>query len=92
MRKVLPLLVALFVVGLLGVTLAVLIGFEEPPRLLFTVSALCVLAPPIVLLVHLWLTKALSREEKQFWLKGLFSRRALQVASAYLSRLREASA
>ena len=87
MRKVLPLLVALFVVGLLGVTLAVLIGFEEPPRLLFALSTLCVLAPALILLLHLSMTKELSRAEKTFWLRGLFSRKALQFASAYLAKL-----
>ena len=91
-KSVLAVLAVLVLAGAIGIAMAVLVGFEEPPTLLYTLSALCILAPPIALLVHFWLTKALSREEKQFWLKGLFSRKALQVASAYLAKLQGSSA
>ena len=86
-KHTLSLFAALMVLGLLGATIMVFVGFEEPPALLFGLSAICILAPPIALLAHLCLTKGLSRAEKQFWLRGLFSRKALHVASAYLTRL-----
>jgi len=77
---------AITILGLVGVALAMLLGFEEAPDGLFLVSALCVFAAPIGLLLHLWFTKAMSRREKQSWLKAFVSRRALHAAADYVAR------
>ena len=83
---------AVTVLGMVGVALAVLIGFEEAPRDLFLLSALCVFAAPAVLLSHLWLTKTITPAEKRAWLRALTGRRALHAASAYIAKQQEADA
>jgi hypothetical protein len=77
---------AVTVLGMIGVVVAVLLGFEEAPRGLFLVSALCVFAAPAVLLSHLWLTKTMTGAEKRTWLRALTGRRAMHAASAYIAK------
>lgn len=77
---------AITLLGMIGVAIAVLLGFEEAPSGLFLISALCVFAAPAVLLSHLWLTKTMTSAEKHTWLRALTGRRALQAASAYIAK------
>ena len=83
---------AVTVLGMIGVALAVMLGFEEAPRGLFLVSALFVFAAPAVLLSHLWLTKTISAAEKRAWVRALTGRRALHAVSAYIAKQEEADA
>ena len=82
---------AITFLGMIGVALAVVLGFEEAPDGLFLISALCLFAAPIVLFLHLWLTKTMSRLEKRSWLKAFASRRALQAAADYVARQEQTS-
>jgi hypothetical protein len=82
---------AITLLGIIGVALALFLGFEEAPGALFLVPALCVFVAPIVLLLHLCLTKTMTRAEKQSWLKAFVSRRALHAAADYVARHEHAS-
>lgn len=83
---------AVTMLGMIGVVIALVLGFEEPPNGLLMVSALCVFAAPAVLLSHLWLTKTITPAEKRAWLRALTGRRALHAASAYIAKQQEADA
>lgn len=83
---------AVTILGMIGVVIALVLGFEEPPEGLLLLSALCVFAAPAVLLTHLWLTKTIPPAEKRAWLRALTGRRALHAASAYIAKQQEADA
>ena len=83
---------AVTMLGMIGVVIALVLGFEEPPEGLFLVSALCVFAAPAVMLSHLWLTKTITPAEKRAWLRALTGRRALHAASAYIAKQQDTDA
>ena len=81
---------AITVVGMLGLAIAVILGFEEAPAGLFLLSALMFLAGPVFLLGDFVVTKSLSKDEKRVWMRRFLSRRPLQAASAYLAHITSA--
>jgi hypothetical protein len=82
------LLGAFTVAGLLGLgilAMTLMIGFEEANSTLLLVSAVLIFATPVAMLVHLALTKEMTRQEKRIWIQGLTGPRAASVFSRYLT-------
>jgi len=75
----------LSVVGVVGLAITALAGFEEPNNTLLLVSTLLVLAAPAAMLVHLAVTSELTPEEKRAWIRALTGSRAPRVFSEYLT-------
>ena len=75
----------LSVAGLAGLIITPLAGFEEPASGLLLVSSVLTLAAPIATLVHLSVTKELTRHEKGIWMRQLTGPRAPRVFSMYLT-------
>ncbi len=71
--------------GFVGLMLAVLAGFEEPPAALVWLSGVLLLAAPASVVSHLWLTRRLSRDEKRVWARALAGPHAPQAFSLYLT-------
>ena len=80
------------VLGMIGVVLAVVLGFEKAPSGLLSASTFCVFAGPAALVLHLWLNRTMTRAEKRAWLKALTGKRALNAVSDYIVKQGEASA
>lgn len=71
--------------GMAGLVLTAALGFEEPNRALLLFSSLLSLAAPVTVLMHLFVTRELSRHEKQIWVRQLTGRRAPWAFSEYLT-------
>jgi drug/metabolite transporter (DMT)-like permease len=73
------------VVGLVGLFITAMAGFEEPDNTSLLFSVLLGLAAPAVVLVHLMFTKELTRREKSLWLRHLAGPHAARVFCIYLT-------
>jgi hypothetical protein len=71
--------------GLVGMVLAIVVGFEEPNDLLLLTSAVLMFAAPVGVLGHLWVTKSLTAAEKRAWVRHFTSNRAANAFSIYLT-------
>jgi Mn2+/Fe2+ NRAMP family transporter len=71
--------------GIVGLALTAFLGFEEPDTTLVVVSSVLLFAAPVAMLVHLSLTRELTRQEKRIWLRQLTGRRAARAFSEYLT-------
>jgi hypothetical protein len=78
-------LIALSVVGLVGLLLALWFGFEEPNFLLLSASLAMLMAMPLTVLVHLTWTPALTAERKRVWWNEFASSGSWSALSEYLS-------
>jgi hypothetical protein len=76
---------ALSLLGIVGLAATALLGFEEPNSVLLLWSSALVLAAPAAILVHLIMTKDLTRQEKRIWLHEFASPRAGWAISEYLT-------
>jgi hypothetical protein len=72
--------------GLLGVAVMALLGFEQPDTLMLVVASLLLLAAPVGLVLHLSTTKELTAEEKRLWAIRLLSWRGPALFGAYFVR------
>jgi len=84
-NKLLGALAILSLFGIVGLGLMALFGFEQPNSLLLLVSSVLVLAAPVGVLVHLVVTRELTREEKRVWIRALTGPRAPWALSDYLA-------
>lgn len=75
-------LVSLF--GMVGLALTALVGFEHPNTALLVWSSILALAAPAAILVHLNVTRDLTRAEQRIWIRELLSARAPWAWSEYL--------
>ena len=75
----------LSMIGMVGLVVTTMLGFEEPNALMFWGSAAMALAAPIWIVVHLSVTRALTHDEKQIWLKEFGSAQVWSALSEYLS-------
>ena len=73
------------VLGFAGLLLTILLGFEEPNRLLLWISCGLAVAAPIAVLIHLTCTPALTAERKRVWWKAFASGDVFSALSEYLS-------
>jgi hypothetical protein len=71
--------------GIVGLVMAAMLAFEEPPMPMLLVSGAMALATPIAVLVHLSVTRSLTHEEKRIWAKELGSAQIWSALSEYLS-------
>jgi hypothetical protein len=79
-------LIALSVVGFVGLLLTFGLGFEEPPsRLLLLAAVAMTFAAPVLALVHLAMTRTLTAESKRIWWKEFASADIWSALSEYLS-------
>jgi hypothetical protein len=77
--------VGLLLLGLAGTVLTALLGFESPNRTLLYVSSALLLAPLLVTLAHVGLTRAMTTEQRRLWLRYFTGRRALWAFGEYLN-------
>jgi uncharacterized membrane protein len=84
-NRVLEALVGLGVLGLVLLALTALIGFEQPNTMLLIVSSVLIFLAPLGMLVHLTMTRELTREEKRLWIQELTSRRGASGLADYLT-------
>jgi hypothetical protein len=76
---------ALGVVGIAGLFVATMLGFETPNATLLFVSAVFVFLAPIAVFSHLTFTAQLTREEKLLCFRELTSWRAGAAFGAYVT-------
>lgn len=84
-NRLLGVIAVFSVFGMVGLALTGLIGFEEPNSTLLLVSSILIFAAPVAMLVHLSVTRELTRDEKRIWIQAMTSARAARVFSAYLT-------
>lgn len=73
------------VAGMIGVALAVILGFEEADRSLLIASALCMFAAPVAVSLHFAFSKQLTPAQRRAWLRAFTGRHGLEAVSAYLA-------
>ena len=83
-RRILLFFAVLSVLGLVGLVLTVVVGFEEPDSRLLLMSSFLAFASPVAIAVHLTMTKELTREKKRIWVRELTGARAGEAFSAYI--------
>ena len=84
-RGVRGILVVLTVVGIAGLVVTTMLGFEGPHTPMLLASGAMTLAAPIAALVHLGVTRGLTYDEKRVWLKEFGSADVWSALSEYLS-------
>jgi hypothetical protein len=70
--------------GLLGLTLMALLGFEEPSLAMWISSSILLFAAPVAVVAHILTTRGLTLREKRLWLRGLLSVHGGRVFRAYV--------
>lgn len=81
-----PWLYGLSVLGVVGLVLTALLGFEEPPNaFLLGVSAAMAFAAPMAVLAHLATTRTLTFERKRVWMREFASAEVWAAMAEYLS-------
>jgi hypothetical protein len=73
------------VLGVVTLALMTFLAFEEPNEALLTLSSALVVAVPAGLLVHLSLTRGLTRAEKRMWIRELTGPRVASALSDYIT-------
>ena len=76
---------ALSLLGLAGLVLTCLLGFEAPNTALLATSGALVLTALLVVLWHLAETRTLTTEEKRLWIRELTGAAAFVALSEYLT-------
>lgn len=84
-NRVFGALVVLSVVGMVGLAVTGVVGFEEPNNTLLLISLVLMFAAPLAMLVHLTGTRELTSREKRIWVRQLVGPRAARAFSAYLT-------
>ena len=69
--------------GLLTVAVNVVLSFEDPHEGMLLASGLLLLVAPLGVLVHLAVTRELTRAEKRTWIAGLTGRQGMAFLAAY---------
>ncbi len=75
----------LTLLGCAGVVTNIVIGFEEPHRRLFLVSAILFAAAPVGMALHLAFTGELSPKDKRAWIAALASFKEFDLFGAYFT-------
>lgn len=71
--------------GLAGIVVTVVLGFEEPDSTLLALSGLALVLPVLGAFTHLAVTRELASDEKRAWLRELTGSQALSAWSTYLT-------
>ena len=69
--------------GLLAPAVNVVLSFEDPHGGMLLASGLLLPVAPLGVLVHLGVTRELTRAEKRAWMAGLTGRRGMAYFAAY---------
>jgi hypothetical protein len=85
LRLLRPAVVGLTLVGLAGLVVTTLLGFESPNRALLYLSSVLVLAPVLFTFAHLALTRVLTSRQRRIWFRHLTGRRAMWAFGDYLN-------
>jgi hypothetical protein len=70
--------------GLVVLAAAMLVGFEEMGTGILVLAVALMLSAPVGVLLHLWLTNDLTREQKAAWRRELSGPRAAIALSDYI--------
>jgi hypothetical protein len=76
---------ALSLLGLAGLVLTCLLGFETPNTALLATSVTLMLTALLVVLWHLAETRTLTTEEKRLWIRELTGAASFAALSEYLT-------
>ena len=76
---------AVSVLGLAGLGLTLVLGFETPNTALFATFVALSLAAPLCVMWHVAATRALTTAEKRMWLREFTSARASAALSEYMT-------
>ena len=72
-------------VGVAGLVANLVLSFEEPHAGMLVMAGVLVMAAPVGVALHLWVTSELTADEKRRWLVGLASRRGPSLFVAYFN-------
>jgi hypothetical protein len=75
----------LSLVGLAGLLLTLLFGFEEPNAILLWPCSATALAAPVVVVIHLAYTETLAADKKRAWWTSFAGANVFSAVSEYLS-------
>jgi hypothetical protein len=75
----------LSLLGLVGLLLTVVLGFETPNTALFVTSGTLAFATPLAVLWHFAVTRTLTTAEKRIWIRELIGPEALSAMSEYMT-------
>jgi hypothetical protein len=75
---------ALSLLGLAGLALTLVLGFETPNTALFATSAALTFAAPLAALWHLAATRTLTTAEKRMWISEFTGAEAPSAMSEYM--------
>jgi len=84
-NRVFGALAAVSAVGMVGLAVTAVIGFEEPNNALLLTSFILMLVAPVAMLVHLARTRELTSRERRIWIRQFAGPRAPRAFSAYLT-------
>jgi hypothetical protein len=76
---------ALSVLGLAGLVLTLVLGFETPNTALLATSGALTFAAPLAVLWHLAATRTLTTAEKRMWIRELTGAEAWSAISEYMT-------
>ena len=71
--------------GLVGLGLTFVLGFETPNTMLFATSAALTFAAPLAVVGHFVATRTLTPAEKRIWLRDLTSAEVWSAISEYVA-------
>jgi hypothetical protein len=84
-RAIRDVLAVLTLAGIAGLVMALAISFEEANTPMVILSGAMILSAPATALLHVCVTRGLTRNEKQFWLKEFRGPEVWSTLSEYLS-------
>jgi hypothetical protein len=84
-NRVFDALAVLSVVGMVGLAVTAVVGFEEPNNALWLTSFVLMLVAPVAMLVHLARTRKRTSRERRIWIRQFAGPRAPRAFSAYLT-------
>ena|SRR2546428_6070860 len=76
---------ALSLLGLAGLVLTLVLGFETPNTALLATSGPLTFAAPLAVLWHVAATRTLTAAEKRMWIRELTSAEAWSAISEYMT-------
>jgi hypothetical protein len=76
---------ALSLLGLVGLGLTLVLGFETPNTALLVTSAVLIFATPLAVLWHFAATRTLTTAEKRMWIRELAGAETWSAMSEYMT-------
>lgn len=75
----------LTMLGVAGILVTLMLGFEEPNDFMLGTSSVLVFTGPVATVLHVLVAQDLDKSERRELLRYLFSRRASDALSVYLA-------